>query len=659
MSDLPDTFDYIVWGAGLSECILSAALTRAGHSVLHLDSWQQYGGAWQSPTLRDLESQLAEVAPGARLAWAQPAEADAWRSRSRYFCLDLSPRLCFCRGDTVSALLQSDVSRYLEFLPVSGLYTVDEAGCLERAPVQRGQLFRSDRFSLVEKLHCGRFAEFCVSCQPDRDLADAGSFPELLARHGLRSGPAQRLFALAVGMSPPDSPAETVVAGIRRFLASCGAYGPSPLLVPKYGASEICQAFSRHAAVWGAVFHLGADPDRPPAEARRRLIVSDRFAQSGWLDLGRKRRLFRQILVTDGSWAPRSEDQQDADEVRLAVCMLPGFTRPLLAMELPPETGCCPTGTRVVHLLQPCSPGESPPTDCVQCALAPFTGLRFERLPPCCQCASEPTAANLPTETALDKNLGQSDSTGQPADSAGQPADSAGQPADSVGQRADSMSQTADSVSQPDDSVGQLADSARQPDDSVGQPADSASQPANSTGQPADSAIQPADSASQSADSAEQPADSSGQPADSAGQPADSADQPAAAADDQQPFRKPSCILSVCFVQDDLSDCLNPGALPDNVTVVPSLYSDFDFDVAFQRAKELFDELCPGQEFLPRPPDQEDLVFDQPASEAPTVNGDCGEGENEGAAEAAPPAAPAAEVTPNGDSSESQPENAR
>jgi len=48
---LPKTFDVLIVGTGVTESILSAAVSRNGHSVLHLDPRDYYGGNWATFSL--------------------------------------------------------------------------------------------------------------------------------------------------------------------------------------------------------------------------------------------------------------------------------------------------------------------------------------------------------------------------------------------------------------------------------------------------------------------------------------------------------------------------------------------------------------------------------------------------------------------------------
>lgn len=48
---LPDSFDVVIVGTGLVESIVSAACSRTGHTVLHIDPREYYGGTWATFTL--------------------------------------------------------------------------------------------------------------------------------------------------------------------------------------------------------------------------------------------------------------------------------------------------------------------------------------------------------------------------------------------------------------------------------------------------------------------------------------------------------------------------------------------------------------------------------------------------------------------------------
>ena len=59
--------DVLVVGTGLTEAVLSAALSRAGLRVLHVDANAYYGGSWACLTLSEIAAWAA--AHGAELAF--------------------------------------------------------------------------------------------------------------------------------------------------------------------------------------------------------------------------------------------------------------------------------------------------------------------------------------------------------------------------------------------------------------------------------------------------------------------------------------------------------------------------------------------------------------------------------------------------------------
>ena len=79
---LTTVFDLIVVGTGLPESIVAAAAAKAGHSVLHLDAAEQYGGVEASlplPLFVEFARQHSATVAGD----AGAARWDAWASRSR------------------------------------------------------------------------------------------------------------------------------------------------------------------------------------------------------------------------------------------------------------------------------------------------------------------------------------------------------------------------------------------------------------------------------------------------------------------------------------------------------------------------------------------------------------------------------------------------
>ncbi|VDN13822.1 unnamed protein product [Dibothriocephalus latus] len=152
--ELPTEFDYVIVGTGLIESVVAASLSITGNSVLHIDSENYYGGLMSSFRFPDLLDKLTEweeeekgassapttladrVQPADTVALAESSDREVptspppchWsqasmKQRLHRLDLDIWPKLIYADSPTVAAMLRADVTRYLEFRPVSRLLT--------------------------------------------------------------------------------------------------------------------------------------------------------------------------------------------------------------------------------------------------------------------------------------------------------------------------------------------------------------------------------------------------------------------------------------------------------------------------------------------------------------------------------------------------------
>lgn len=124
---LPTSFDVIIVGTGLTESILSAAVSRNGHAVLHIDPRDYYGGAWAtfsfdqwtSSSLVDIPKEaVTEVdvrvnGKEGRINWRNDIDSfqQVWynsnedtqkelMSQKRRFNIDVMPKVLFGRASS-------------------------------------------------------------------------------------------------------------------------------------------------------------------------------------------------------------------------------------------------------------------------------------------------------------------------------------------------------------------------------------------------------------------------------------------------------------------------------------------------------------------------------------------------------------------------------
>lgn len=255
-------FDVIVCGTSLVNCILAAALAKAGVSVLHLDGNEFYG---QEEGTHDLGSFVAElernVALGER-GFVRSMQVDgreaieASRGDWRRFALDGSAKTLLCNGPLVELLVRSEVSKYLDFRCLQAALLRPEGGEAVRVPCSKADVFQSTSISLVEKRYLMKFLGVFQEAAPPSEWADK-AFGAVLDEHkmeGLLRGVI--VHAICGADSEQGLSAVRGFHLVRQYVGSVGRFGSTPFLFPLYGCSETAQAFSRLGAVGGATYML-------------------------------------------------------------------------------------------------------------------------------------------------------------------------------------------------------------------------------------------------------------------------------------------------------------------------------------------------------------------------------------------------------------------
>ncbi|XP_063869348.1 rab proteins geranylgeranyltransferase component A-like [Scylla paramamosain] len=89
---------------------------------------------------------------------------------------------------------------------------------------------------------------------------------------------------------------------------------------------------------------------------------------------------------------------------------------------------------------------------------------------------------------------------------------------------------------------------------------------------------------------------------------------------------KPRIVWSLYFNQVDHSGCDLETSMPGNLYLCPGPNTDLDYDLAIEQARSIFGRMFPGEEFLPRAPDPEEIAFDNQGTEP--KQGDTFEGDD-------------------------------
>lgn len=248
-----ETYDYIILGTGLKECVLSGLLSVDKKTVLHMDRNNYYGGESASLSLEQL---FKRFCPEQKIP-------DAF-GRSRDYNVDLCPKLIMACGNLVKMLLHTQVTRYLEFKSIAGSY-VFQAGAVHKVPATPGEAIASNLMGFFQKRRFKGFVEFMNQWDAKNQNTWEGmdlnktTSRDLFAYFKLDDNTISftgHALAMYADDSYLDRPAREMVERARLYAYSVSRYGNSPYIYPVYGIGGLPEGFSRLAAVHGGVYML-------------------------------------------------------------------------------------------------------------------------------------------------------------------------------------------------------------------------------------------------------------------------------------------------------------------------------------------------------------------------------------------------------------------
>lgn len=224
----------------------------------------------------------------------------------RRFNLDLTFQMTLSVGDTVETMVNSGVSKYLEFRNLDAIYYLENKK-MTPVPTSKGDIFKSNLLSILEKRQLMKFLQIVLDhvrllegemvmtvnerqlgsgsaltrpqnkamlpasealiVEESRDLCEYLDLPfeNFLALHKV----SQKLQSLIVHalclhalQDPTSLRTREALHALSRHMNSLGRYGSTAFLLPLYGSGEIPQAFCRCCAVWGGVYMLRTTVDR-------------------------------------------------------------------------------------------------------------------------------------------------------------------------------------------------------------------------------------------------------------------------------------------------------------------------------------------------------------------------------------------------------------
>ena len=313
-----EQYDYVISGTSLYKSILSAALSRAGQKVLHVDPNSYYGSENEASFDLATFSDLNETQKGPKFE-----EFINDKSKNKKFVLDLCPRLLYANGSMVKLLVKSKICRYLEFRNVSGFYIEDEKdNKLISVPCSKSALFTTTNLSAIEKRKMMKFISDNSNDSEEekeakKEIDENTVFGEYLKTLDL-TPKLEKYISSCLAFSSKEDTLKTVKHRIDLFLTSYGKYGQSAFLFPLYGNAELHQAFCRLSAVFGATFCLNYEnPEKlKDTNKAKEFIFEDKKCQ--------EKKLFKAAVIASEKLF-KTDDKNDGVDLLILDDNVTGF----------------------------------------------------------------------------------------------------------------------------------------------------------------------------------------------------------------------------------------------------------------------------------------------------------------------------------------------
>ena len=322
------TYDVIVLGTGLKECMLAGLLAKfpkktpgeekkEGAKILQLDRNGYYGSDSASLNLTNLWKHFGK------------GEVPKQYGENRDWNVDLIPKYIMANGSLVKLLLKTNVSQYLEWKAVDGtfVYQFDQGGLFSKAkgvihkvPATAGEAMKSSLMGLLEK---NRFRKFMTFIQ-DYDAKDPktqngllpeAKFSEFFKKYSLEPNTIDfvgHAVALYTNDDYLEKKAIVTIDKMQLYMNSFGRYGNSPFIYPVWGLSGLAEGFSRLCALYGGTYMLNRDVDE--------ILFDENGNFRGIKSQGEE--AYGKILITEPSYVEKLKKVKPTGQVIRRICIL-------------------------------------------------------------------------------------------------------------------------------------------------------------------------------------------------------------------------------------------------------------------------------------------------------------------------------------------------
>jgi len=282
------TYDAIVLGTGMKECILGGLLAVDGKKVLVLDRNNFYGADSASLNLKQCQEkeELKSAMDNDKLS---DEDYTAKVGRSKDFNIDLCPKFLMAGGDLVKILLKTKVTKYLDFKSIGGSYVYNkEKSKIVEVPMTAKKAWNSSLLSAYEKKCFGDLLSFVNKVEYANQATWKASGLGWSKKFDLNKDTPKAFFKYfkigdtgvefighCVCLYPNDNYLEwkhpntgntklrDCIERMQLYINSVLLYPEttSPYLYPMWGLGGLSEGFARLGAVHGGAFMLRRDVD--------------------------------------------------------------------------------------------------------------------------------------------------------------------------------------------------------------------------------------------------------------------------------------------------------------------------------------------------------------------------------------------------------------
>jgi Rab GDP dissociation inhibitor len=307
-------YDHIVLGTGLKECILSGLMSVNGAKVLHMDRNGYYGAESASLNLEQLYAKFrGDEKPPENLG------------RARDWNVDLCPKFLMACGNLVKVLLQTKVTRYLEFKSISGGYVLKD-GKVHKVPATPKEALASSLMGIFQKRRFKNFLQFVSDYDHDDVKTHSGlhcekmSVGDLYAYWKVDVDTATftgHAIALELDDSYLEQPCLPFIEKVKLYAYSVSRYGNSPFIYPMWGLGGLPEGFSRLAAIHGGVYMLNKPINKILYDDNGRVRGVESASEEGVMEEARCK-----SIVADPSYFVDTDKVKKIGQVARCICFL-------------------------------------------------------------------------------------------------------------------------------------------------------------------------------------------------------------------------------------------------------------------------------------------------------------------------------------------------